>query len=144
MQHSDKDNTFFSSSHKSIKMTWLTWQSLFLIVQPKSNSILAAVEMTISHLLLVIYHRLELLPTRHTTKDGNEIHRDNFRNFDRPVQHDKIDFLTKIIRPNMKLAIGPLRNKNYWVKIIIKKYYKRDMKLTQNSKFLLFEFFFSF
>lgn len=67
--------------------------------------------MTIFHLLLVIYHRLEPQPTHRTTINGTETRRDNFRNFDRLVQHDKIDFLMKIARLNTILAIGHLRQK---------------------------------
>lgn len=86
----------------------LTWRSLFPVMQPKSSLICAAVEMIICHLLLVIYHRLEPQPTRHTTIIGTEIHHDNFRYFDQPVQHDKRDFLTKTTRLSTKLAIGHL------------------------------------
>lgn len=88
--------------------------------------------MTIFHLLLVIYHRLELPPTRHTTIDGNETHRSCLRNFGRPALLCRRDFLTKIIRPSMKLAIGPLRNKK--LKSRKKNTEKILLKCSQNSR----------
>lgn len=90
--------------------------------------------MTISHLLLAIYHRLEPQPTHRTTIIGTETHRDNFRNFDRPVQHDKRDFLTKIARLNTILAIGHLRNEQTRNKYINNRVEQRDKRNTHNTR----------
>lgn len=82
--------------------------SLFPEVPPKNSSIFAVVKMIICHLLLVICHRLELPPIHHTTTNEIEIHRDNCQSFDRQVRLDKRDFLVKIVRPSMILAIDHL------------------------------------
>lgn len=89
--------------------TVLTLQLLFLIKQPKNNSICVAAEMIISRLLWATYRRLELLPIRRTTTIETEIRHENFQNFGRRVRRDRRDFLTRTIHLNMTPTIDHLQ-----------------------------------
>lgn len=77
-------------------------------VPTNSNWIFEAVKMIISHLLLVIGHRLEPQPIRRTTTSEIERRRDNFQNFDRQVQRDRIDFSMRTVSPGTTPTNGRL------------------------------------
>lgn len=87
----------------------LTLRLPFPTERPKNNWIYSVVKMIISHWLWVIYHRLELQPTRRTTTNGTETHRDNCRSSDRRVQLDRKDFSMRIRHLGRKRAIYLLK-----------------------------------
>lgn len=85
---------------KFVNILSFTWLLLFQEVPPRSNSICMAAKMQVFHLLLVTDHQLEPLPIHRTTIIEIEIHHENCRNFDRPVQHDRRDFSVNIVHLN--------------------------------------------